>query len=216
MSHGRIESELKFRAEDDAPLRALAAAPTLGPASLGPARPVDETDRYLDTADLRLAAAGWACRVRSRQGRTTLSLKGRGEHDAADPVHRRSELEGPAHTVLDPTAWPPSAARDLLLGLAGGQSLHERFTLVQARTERDVSVAGVSVGLLSLDRSRVVHRGVELGGLWVVELEFGTDGVALGLHAAPLAAALAATPGLVRDPLTKLEHALDLLAQRAT
>ena len=53
----RVEAELKFWAADDQPLRALAAAPLLGPAQLGPARVVDELDRYLDTVDRRLAAA---------------------------------------------------------------------------------------------------------------------------------------------------------------
>ena len=215
MSHGRIESELKFRAENDAPLRALAAAPTLGPASLGPARHVDETDRYLDTGDLRLAGAGWACRIRERAGRTIVSMKGRAEHGAADALHRRSELEGvagPGRIVAD---WPPSPARDLLTELAGTAPLRERFTLRQERTERSVSVAGAAVGVLSLDRCRVLHRGAELGWLQVVELEFGDRAIAAGLDPQPLAAALAATPGLVQDPLTKLQHALRLVAAAA-
>ena len=49
---------------------------SLGRAVLGPARTVDETDRYLDTDDGRLAAALWACRLRSREGTTRISLKG--------------------------------------------------------------------------------------------------------------------------------------------
>jgi inorganic triphosphatase YgiF len=215
VSAGRVESELKFWAADERPLDALAAAPVLGPAELGPARAVDELDRYLDTADLRLAAARWACRIRNREGRTILSMKGPAEHAAGDAVHRRSELEGGAGPGLDPSGWPPSPARDLLVDVAGGAPLLERFTLAQHRTERSVTLAGAPVGLLSLDRSRVLHRATELGLLLVVELEFRDEALAAGLDPRPLAAALGAMPGLVHDPLSKLERALAMVAAAA-
>jgi len=211
VSTGRIESELKFWAAGERPLQTLAAAATLGPAELGPPRPVDELDHYVDTADLRLGAVRWACRIRERDGRTILSLKGPAEHGAGEAVHRRPELEGVAGPRLDPATWPPSAARDLLVDLSGGAPLLERFTLAQHRTERTVTWAGAPVGLLSLDRSRVRHFGVELGLLRVGEREFGRDTNPSGLDPAPLAAALAAIPGLEHDPLTKLERALALL-----
>ena len=49
------EVEAKFRAETADPLVELAARPRLGRAVLGTPRTVDEVDRYLDTADGRLA-----------------------------------------------------------------------------------------------------------------------------------------------------------------
>jgi inorganic triphosphatase YgiF len=208
----RIESELKYWAESDAPLEALGEASRLGPTTLGPARSVDESDRYLDTADLRLAAAGWACRIREREGSRIVSLKGRAEHATGDPMHRRSEVEGPAGPALDPGEWPPSPACDLVVELAGADPLVERFTLAQHRIERRVTWSRVVVGLLSLDRSRVLHRGVELGQLRVVELELESAALTAGLDPGPLAAALAQQPGLVPDPLTKLERALAMLA----
>ena len=112
MTVGRVEAELKFTAADERPLRELEATDELGPAALGPPRTVAELDRYLDTADLRLAAALWACRLRSREGRTIVSLKGPAEHRPGDLVHRRPELEGPADAGLEPDGWPPSVARD--------------------------------------------------------------------------------------------------------
>lgn len=216
MTADGIESELKFWAADEAPLRALAAAAALGPADLGPARGVDETDRYLDTGDLRLAAVRWACRIREREGRTIVSMKGPAEHGAGESVHRRFELEGIAGPGLLAAAWPLSPARDLLIDLSGSAPLLERVTLAQHRIERSVARAGEPVGLLSLDRSRVLHRGVELGLLHVVELEFDVEALAAGLDPRPLAAALAALPGLVHDPLTKLERALALVAAAAS
>ena len=212
MSSGRVEFELKYWAADERPLNALAEATGVGPAELGPPRGVDETDRYLDTADLRLAAVRWACRLREREGRTVVSLKGPAEHGAGDVVHRRSELEGSAGQGLEPAGWPPSEARDLLVDLAGGAPLLERFTLAQHRIERRVTSAGASVGLLSLDRSHVLLRATELGLLRVVELEFSSEALGAGLDPAPFATALDALPGLVHDPLTKLERALALVA----
>lgn len=212
MTAGRIEAELKFRAVEDAPLRMLAVAASLGPALLGPARVVDEVDRYLDTADGRLAAARWACRLRSREGRTIVSLKGPAEHAPGDPLHRRPEVEGPAASGLVPGEWPPSPARQRLLQLAGDAPLVERFALRQQRTERAVTLDGAPVGLLSLDRGTVLQRGLEIGQLAVVELELDPAALQAGLDHAPLAGALAATAGLVADPSSKLERALAMLA----
>jgi inorganic triphosphatase YgiF len=212
MTAARIEAELKYIATDDEPLDALADAAALGPAALGPPRGVDEVDHYLDTADLRLAAVRWACRLREREGRTILSMKGPGEHGATDAIHRRREVEGIAGPGLTPSGWPPSTARDLLVDLSGGAPLFERLTLAQHRTERSVTVAGAPIGLLSLDRSRVLDRATELGLLRVVELEFSSEALAAGLDPDPLAAALDAVQGLMQDPHTKLERALAMVA----
>jgi inorganic triphosphatase YgiF len=206
-----LETELKFRAESDAPLDALAAQASLGEAALGPAREVDEVDRYLDTADLRLAGARWACRLRTRDGRTIVSLKGAPIHPIGDALHQRPELEGPAGEATDPHGWPPSPARELVLSLSADGHLDVRITLAQHRTERMVSVGGRTVGLLSLDRVRVVHRGTEVGRLHVVELELEPSAVARGFDPTPLAATLVEWPGLVPDPASKLEHALALI-----
>lgn len=211
MTAARIESELKYLAADERPLVHLETTDRLGPATLGRPRGVAELDRYLDTADLRLAAVRWACRLREREGRRILSLKGPAEHEATDVIHRRPEVEGIAGPGLDPSSWPPSTARDLLVDLSAGVTLFERITLAQHRTERSVTVAGASIGLLSLDRSQVLHETAELGVLRVVELEFGSEALAAGLDPGPLAAALDAVPGLVRDPLTKLERALAMV-----
>jgi inorganic triphosphatase YgiF len=210
VTDGRIEAELKYWATDERPLHSLAAAATLGRAELGPAHTQDEIDRYLDTADLRLAAVYWACRLRSREGRTLVSLKGPAEHTVGATLHRRPELEGPATPEPDPAAWPPSAARARLLEMTGGEPLVERLALAQRRTERGVRERGLPTGVLSLDRVRVLRDGAEIGRLLTVELELDPDALAGGLDPHQLAAALEAIHGLRPDPLTKLEHALQM------
>lgn len=201
-----IEVELKYRADGPAPMAALTTTERLGVARLGPASVTDELDRYLDTADLRLAAARWACRLRTREGRTILSLKGPAQHAVGGPLHRRPEVEGPAEPGREPAAWPPSPARDLLAELSGGDELIERFALAQRRTERSVTVDGSTVGLLSIDESAVLHHGRERGRLLTVELELQAEE-----SVEALAAALDAVPGLHPEPHTKLEHALAMI-----
>lgn len=212
MTSSRVEAELKYTALNERPLRQLESAEMLGPARLGVARTVTELDRYLDTADLRLAAARWACRLRTRDGRTIVSLKGPAEHRPGELLHLRREVEGSADDDLEAPAWPASPARDQLLGMTAGAALVERFSLEQERTERVVSLEGIRVGGLSLDRVRVMHRGIELGRMTVVELEFDPAAVTAGLDPSPLAEALGQLPGLAADPLSKLERALAILA----
>jgi len=206
------EVEAKLQARGPAPLDALAVEPTIDGAALGPARTVDEADRYLDTADGRLEAARWACRLRSREGAVRVSLKGPAEAAGQGWLHRRPEVEGPATDSTDPDDWPMSDARLHLERLSGGAPLVERLRLDQRRTERPVSVGGRVVATLSLDRV-AIRRGEEIAGeLFIVELEL------LDADALPhdelrrLAEALAARPGLAPDPGTKLEHALERLA----
>jgi inorganic triphosphatase YgiF len=212
MTPARIESELKYLAADERPLLHLVTAERLGPASLGPASTVSELDRYLDTADLRLAAVRWACRLRTRDGRTIVSLKGPAEHAAGELVHRRHELEGPADSNLDAVGWAASQARDRVLALTGGRPLEERFRLEQDRTERSVSAGGEAVGVLSLDRVRVLRDGREHGRLLAVELEFA-PGAGAELDRS-YATALSGIAGLTPDPMSKLERALGMLPGR--
>jgi inorganic triphosphatase YgiF len=208
-----IEIEAKFLADGPAPLAELEAIERIGDLALGPPRPVDEMDRYLDTSDGRLAAARWACRLRTRDGVVRVSLKGppEGAGDADPSMHRRPEIEGPATDALDPVDWPESDAAATLRSLSGGGALHEWFRLRQRRTERTVWVRpGEPLGLLTLDVVHIESSGRALGTVHVVELELEP-----GAPERLLAFAgehLAAMPGLTPEPRTKLEHAIELLA----
>ena len=209
------EVEAKFRAETAEPLIELAARPRLGRAMLGTARTVDEVDRYLDTDDGRLAAARWACRLRSREGTTRISLKGPPIGPVEEWRHRRPEIEGPATDLVDPDGWPASPALELLTTLRRDRPLVERLRLYQARTERTVTLPdGAPIGTLTLDRVRMTAGGTDLGRLFVVELELDAASASGEAELDGLAAELAATDGLAAEPRSKLEHALDLMADR--
>jgi inorganic triphosphatase YgiF len=211
----RTEVEARFRADELAPLEALAVAPTLGRADLGPARIAEETDRYLDTVDGRLAAARWACRLRSRDGSVRVTLKGPPAVTAGKPwQHRRPELEAPATDETDPATWPWSEARDLVDALRGGGELIERLRLRQRRTERSVVVDAAHVGTLSLDEVGMEAGGSDLGMLFVVELELDPDAATAERELAGMAAALGQVAGLVPEGRTKLERALERAAGR--
>jgi inorganic triphosphatase YgiF len=208
-----VEVELKFMAPGPAPLRALARRRRLGPAYLGPAEVINEVDRYLDTADGRLAEARWACRLRARSERVIVSLKGPPRSGAGGPgLHRRPEVEGPATRSLDPATWPPSDARDRLIEMSAGRPLSERLALRQRRTQRDVVVAGIEVGQLSLDRVTVARGAERTGRLWSVELELSPASAGDDALIAALRTALEQLPGLAPDAQTKLEHAETMLA----
>ncbi|MBA2634996.1 MAG: CYTH domain-containing protein [Chloroflexi bacterium] len=211
-----IEVEARFRADDALPLEALAATPRLGPGTLGPARTVDETDRYLDTEDGRLATALWACRLRSREGLTRISLKGPPRAGATPAwLHRRPEVEGPATDEIAPASWPASEALELLQTLSGGRALVERLRVRQRRTERPVALdEGPPIGTLTLDNVRLAAGDIDLGELFVVELEVDPASALDDVELADLAGALATVPGLVAEPCTKLERAMHRLRGR--
>lgn len=216
MREYELEIELKYAATPAA-LAALADAERLGPAVLGPTVVNDETDRYLDTPDRRLAAAAWACRLRTRRvdgvARTFVSLKGPAEPAAAE-MHRRPEIEATAPDDPDPAQWPPSPAHELVDRLRGDAPLAEFVGLAQLRRERPVAVDGRRIGTLSLDDVTVMRNGEALGQFGAVELELGQIGDDDRLDA--LARDLAAIPGLRADGRTKLEHALAFVAGGVT
>jgi inorganic triphosphatase YgiF len=203
-----IEVEARFRVTDPEAIHRLAAMDRLGNATLGPPTSFEETDAYLDTAGAALGAARWACRLRRRGARVTVSLKGPPEAGTGGWLHLRPEVEGPATDELDPERWPPSDARDLLDRLRAGHPLRERLTLRQRRTERSVTVAERPVGVLSVDDVTVVRNGHDVDRFAIVELELAAGGAAGGSgELTALAGALAAVGGLVPEPRTKLERA---------
>jgi inorganic triphosphatase YgiF len=218
------EVEAKFLADAGA-IALLNRAGRLGSAQLGPPRDVLQVDRYLDTPDGRLADAGWACRLRERDGDLRVSLKGAaaGRIGDADGLHRRPEVEGPAGPDPLPASWPVSRARTLLEGLIGREPLVERLVIRQARAEREVVAGSRVVATLSLDtiafdgpaaRGTPAALGAspEIGSMHVVELEArGAPGRAYD----DAVAALAALPGLRPDRQTKLERGLALLGTPA-
>ena len=210
-----IEVEARFRVTDPDALADLAALPRLGAATLGDAIGVEEVDDYLDTDDGALSAARWACRLRRRGTSVIVSLKGPPDAGTGGWLHRRPEVEGPATPELSPERWPPSEARGLLDRMRGERPLVVQLTLRQHRTERRVlDDAGRMLGTLSLDDVRVIDRGREAGRFGIVEVELAEDGEAGARALASIAADLATRPGLVGEPRSKLERAIELIGTR--
>ncbi len=216
----RVEHELKYRVHDRAAAERLLAAPDLaGLTAVGPLRTVQMEDRYVDTTDGALARAGYAARIRHEPGTTLVSVKAlqRGEHPLA-ALHRREELEGPADRAAPPVDWPPSAARSLILELAGDAPLVEIVTIRQLRRRRafaDATGATAATGATgepaeleaSLDDVDVVSHGDVVARFTDLEIELRTGDPETLTR---VAAALDREPGL--EPATGSKYEAALLA----
>ncbi len=163
-----MEVELKYRMTDAATGERLIAGDDLaGFAALGPATTAEIEDRYVDTTDGALAAAGYAGRLRTGGDGTVITLKGLRRIDGGGAVHRREELEGPAVEGEPAASWPESAARDAVVRIAGEAPLDDIASIHQTRHKRlygrDGAVVEVSVDDVSvLAEDEVVERFAEL------------------------------------------------------
>ena len=168
--NGSIEVEIKYDVLDRVAARATLASDQLGGLrAAGPAVRIRLVDRYLDTPDARLRAAGWAARVRSVGELSRIELKALRPADEVG-VARRQEFEGDAGPGLSPDAWPTSAARRRLIQLTRGEPLVEVLVLRQDRIARDF---GDSSGVLelSLDRVEVLVADRSVSRRLVLEVE---------------------------------------------
>lgn len=206
-----LEVELKYVVRDELASSRLLAAERIGPFEAEPAaRPAQVEDRYVDGPDAALARAGYAARLRRRHAGIVLTLKSTaslGGLGASPALHRREELEGPAGPTLDPAAWPPSAARSVILELCGDAPLVELVTVRQVRRTRALR-SGRTLAELSLDEVEIVNAGrlVERFSELEVELRGGPE--------APLRALSRILDGdAAFEPSThsKLERALEAL-----
>ena len=206
IAHRPLEVELKYRMRGvGAGERLLAADELAGLWAIGPATDVLQEDRYLDTPDAALAAAGYAGRLRSSDGGTIISLKGLKRQDDGGATHRRDELEGPADPSAPPAAWPESAARDVVVEVAGDQALEELVVLRQLRRKRLYGRDGTVVEL-SLDDVEVVSGGRVVDRFAELEAEVREgDEAMLG----PLAELLSEIEELVPSGSSKLDRAME-------
>ena len=174
---GPLEIELKYRMTDAATGdRLLAADDLAGLAAAAPAETVVHEDRYVDTPDGALAAAGYAGRFRSSGDETIITLKGLRRQDDGGAAHRREELEGPADLESAAPAWPESAARDAVISIVGEATLGELVRVRQVRRKRDYAANGTVVEL-SVDDVEVVmgDRVIERFAELEVELRQGDE-----------------------------------------
>lgn len=200
-----VEIELKYRVLDVAAALRLLGDDVLGPLrATGPARSTQHEDHYVDTADGALARAGFAARLRQSAGGTIISVKSL-RAGGSGALHRRDELEGSADRSLPPHGWPGSAARSLILELAGDAPLVDLVTLRQLRRKRRYAADGTDVEL-SLDEVDVVDRGRIVDRFTELEIELvAGDPAPLDV----LQSALDAEQGLTPSQRSKFELALE-------
>lgn len=205
-----MEIEAKFAIPNRQVYRTLLRLRELAGYTLIPTAAARVTDRYFDTADGRLLAAGYACRLRRESTSVLATLKGLGGAQGA--LHRREEQEVRLDAwTSDITAWPPSAARELASELGGGAPLQPLFDLEQQRIRADVMDNARRVAELSLDAVRaVIGRRPAL--YYELEVELKADGNEDDL--ARLTQALSAEHGLKPEPRSKFERALEALRRR--
>ncbi len=204
---------------------------------------VEMVDEYLDTPDLRLLRHGYGLRIRSLADRQLVTLKSRrvatadaqpsagaGAGPDTDSIYRRMEIEEPlgAGATLAPiSGWPESIMQTLLPLLNGAQRLVPLCRLEQSRQKRAILGAGhgipeqgaaepgtqVALAELSFDDVRVRADGggptLAHYGEMEIELTRGQDEAELHAIVAALQTQLAMDP----SPVSKLEHALDVIGR---
>ena len=213
---GPTEVELKYRLTTPLELETvLAYAVDAGFRPDGEPTVVRVRDRYLDTADGRLAAAAVAARLRHTADGILVTVKTPAVRHGA--VVRRTELESPATDSLVPADWPPSPARDAVTAHAGGAALVEVVVLDQVRNVVDL-VDGGSGGAdgagglrveLTVDDVAVIADGRLIDRFAELEAEL-LEGDETALHR--LGARLEQDPAVTRAGGSKLERAMRSVA----
>ncbi len=207
-----MEIEAKFRVSNRAAHRELLRLRSIAGYTLVRVGRVEVVDRYFDTADGRLLAADYACRLRTQDGQVIATLKGLGS--AEDGLHRRDEREVVLPSLLlEPAAWPPSDARALALELTAGAPLQPLFDLNQSRVKANVMDGTRRVGEWSLDEVRAVV-GKRPAFYYELEIELGPEGLESDLER--LAQALRDEQKLAPEPSSKFARGLEMLRLRGT
>jgi CHAD domain-containing protein len=179
------EIELKYSVRDEAVFRAWLDSGwerDLGDVTVSPAITAEVEDVYFDTPHRALERHGFGARLRRRGRTVTLTVKSGGRTSVSVPggrvpsraLRRRIELEAPASVRLDPDAWPPSPARELVDELRGAARLRALFTIHQRRHERRVS-APDGTALFTFDEVEVHAGRTVVGTFHALEVE-SSDG----------------------------------------
>jgi len=202
-----MEIEAKFRVDDEQTFPELLALDAIGPFKLV-AEPDAEDQRnvYFDTADRRLRAGQYGLRVRDLGNRRIAALKGAAK--ARDGMYERDEWEIEIGDDDNPSAWPPSEARDRTLALLDGAA---PLPILAIRTRRLHIIAlrdDRRVAELSLDTG-AIDAGGRTANFRELEIELLKTGTRADLDA--LVALLRARFTLTPEDHSKLARGLALL-----
>lgn len=158
-------------------------------------------DHYVDTSERDIKKAGYACRMREKNGRWTLTVKGLGGVEGA--IHQREEYETEIQRNMPLEQLPDSPARDLALSLSRSNPLVELCAIHQRRAKRVVCQGKRRVGEMSLD---VVDMGAG-EQIYEVEIELQQDGTLADLQVLD---EILQKDGLRPELLSKFERAMAL------
>ncbi|MFC1714583.1 inorganic triphosphatase [Candidatus Poribacteria bacterium] len=193
-----MEIESKYKASE-AQLADLLGVYALGGYRLGDIEEQSLTDYYVDTAERDIWEAGYACRIREKNGQWVLAVKGLGGVEGS--IHQREEYEVEVQQDTPPELWPDSPARDLVISLARSRPLVDLCTINQRRTKRAVHQGQRRVGEMSLD---IVDMGSG-ARIYEVEVELQQDGTLKDLQALD---EILQTCGLQPESRSKFERAM--------
>ena len=202
-----MEIEAKFRVDDAQTFPQLLALGAIGPFKLVAEPDVeDQRNVYFDTADRRLRAGQYGLRVRDLGNRRIATLKGAAK--ARDGMYERDEWEIEIGDDDNPSAWPPSEARDRTLALLDGAA---PLPILAIRTRRLHIIAlrdDRRVAELSLDTG-TIDAGGRTASFRELEIELLKTGTRADLDA--LVALLRARFTLIPEDRSKLARGLALL-----
>ena len=205
-----MEIEAKFAIPNRQVMRELQRLREVAGYQLVPSGRVQVLDRYFDTAGGDLLRAGYACRLRARQGDLLVTLKALVSTSGA--IHRRDEREAQLTAwSAEPADWPDGDAKALALALAQGAPLQPLIELSQTRTMARVLDEARLVGQLSLDAVRAAV-GQRPALYYELEVELAEGGTEADLER--LAGELAGRWRLAPEPRSKFERGLEALRSR--
>ena len=211
MEPGR-EVEAKFLVTDLVSFNSVKALRRLAGFAFSEGHPVAVHDRYWDTSGRALLTAGWALRSRERDGEILVTLKSLEDRsvttDAAASIHDRRELETKLERFGQPSEWPESPARGLVLELSGGRALSPLLRIDQRRFVRMVTAGDRVVAEASLDEVRLLAGRADKE-YCELEIELRSGGTPEDLGS--ILTALAREVTLSASPRSKFEEGLLLL-----
>ena len=202
-----MEIESKYVVLDRETFRVLQRAERLADYALEPVGKARLVDRYLDTKGRALTRQGWSCRLRAMDKTWTLALKG--PKSVQGSVVSREELEIPLpRAITRPSGWPEGSLRKQVERLTGGAALRELLVIRQSRRSCVARRDGMPVIDMGFDVVRFEGKRLKARSR-MVECELMADGTPADLER--LDATLVGDYGLIPEPRTKLQRALEFV-----
>jgi CHAD domain-containing protein len=205
-----MEIEAKYVVPDRDCLSRLKSVDTLAGFDLGPGVEQQVVDRFCDSHDRLLLAAGWFLRFRQDSKGLQVTLKSLAR--AAKGLHRREEWNLVLGEDLPPSSWPAGPLREQVAQIVGEAELEPLVQLQQTRVRRSVTREGRAAGELCLDE---VHfrTGALRSTCLELEVELDPDGTEKDLET--ITSCLREEWALEPQTQSKFERALALLDKRA-